>query len=59
MFYLLLGAAAALAGELTIGRALLVLTVLFVGVTLTVLSAALSHLILKASALQQDADLTI
>ena len=59
MFYLLLGAAAALAGELTIGRALLVLTVLFVGVTLTVLSAALSHLILKASVLQQDADLTI
>ena len=59
MLYLLLGAAAALVGELTIGRVLLVLTVLFVGVTLTVLSAALSHLILKASVLQQDADLTI
>ena len=59
VLYLLLGAAAALVGELTIGRVLLVLTVLFVGVTLTVLSAALSHLILKASVLQQDADLTI
>lgn len=57
--YLIMGAAAAFLGALTPGRALLIVTILLVGFTLTVLSAALSHLILKASELQRDADLTI
>ena len=46
------------AGALLLATILLV-TILLVGVTLTVLSAALSHLILKAAQLQSDVDLTI
>lgn len=57
--YLIFGAAAAILRALTPGRVLLIVTILLVGVTLTVLSAALSHLIWKASELQRDADLTI
>ena len=57
--YLILGAGMAVLGVITPGRALLLVTILLVGVTLTVLSAALSHLILKAAQLQSDADLTI
>lgn len=57
--YLGFGAAAAILRTLTPGRVLLLVTILLVGVTLTGLSAALSHLIWKASELQQYADLTI
>lgn len=59
LLYIAAGTAAAFLRALTPGRALLLVTILLVGVTLTVLSAALSHLIWKASELQQDADLTV
>lgn len=59
VLYVIVGTALGTLGWLTPGRALLGVTILLVGITLTVLSAALSHLILKASELQQDADLTI
>ncbi len=59
VLYLFFGGAAALLRALTPGRALLLVTILLVGITLTALSAALSHLIWKASELQHDADLTI
>lgn len=62
--YLILSAGIAVLGVIIQARALLLatillVTILLVGVTLTVLSAALSHLILKAAQLQSDVDLTI
>lgn len=59
VLYCIAALGAAMLGLLTFSRALFLVTILLVGFTLTVLSAALSHLILKAAALQQDADLTI
>ena len=60
----ILSAGMAVLGVIIQARALLLatillVTILLVGVTLTVLSAALSHLILKAAQLQSDVDLTI
>jgi hypothetical protein len=59
IIYIVAAVAAFFLGVLHPGILLFITVILFIGFALAIMSAALSHLVLKASDLKQENDLTI